>query len=182
MRNLLFFLVCLCTAAVTGLFSAGIEEQFLLRTDEVDAIDGIIDLRDYDFETQGMIELSGQWDFFWEEFITPRSQRAATTYIHSGSHWNDRGEYPSHGYATYRMRILLPKKVPPFPLHIGYRKLDTAARLYWNGRHVVNIGNPPRIPRFARGTWRSGISPELQYDTDIELLVHISNYENINGA
>ena len=35
------------------------------------AIDGIIDLSDWDFEKDGIVELKGEWRFVWEEFVEP---------------------------------------------------------------------------------------------------------------
>ena len=32
------------------------------------AIKGVLDLRDWDFEKNGVINLDGEWEFYWKEF------------------------------------------------------------------------------------------------------------------
>nr|HPQ55251.1 histidine kinase [Spirochaetota bacterium] len=33
------------------------------------AYKGILDLQDWDFRTQGIIELNGQWEFYWNQLL-----------------------------------------------------------------------------------------------------------------
>ncbi|MCG8337307.1 MAG: hypothetical protein MJE63_22630 [Proteobacteria bacterium] len=35
----------------------------MARPNHPAAIDGVLDLRDWDFERQGLVELKGEWDF-----------------------------------------------------------------------------------------------------------------------
>ena len=35
------------------------------------AVAGVLDLRDWDFEQDGSIHLSGEWRFFWKELRQP---------------------------------------------------------------------------------------------------------------
>jgi hypothetical protein len=36
-----------------------------------EAIEGVLDLRDWDFEKDGSINLGGEWAFFWGELLQP---------------------------------------------------------------------------------------------------------------
>lgn len=35
------------------------------------ARNGILDLRSWDFENNGNIELNGEWEFYWKNFLPP---------------------------------------------------------------------------------------------------------------
>ena len=35
------------------------------------AVDGILDLSDWDFEKDGIVELGGEWRFVWNQFVEP---------------------------------------------------------------------------------------------------------------
>ena len=41
------------------------------RREQPLAVDGILDLSDWDFEKDGIVELKGEWRFVWEEFVEP---------------------------------------------------------------------------------------------------------------
>ena len=40
------------------------------RTQPV-AVDGVLDLSNWDFERDGIVDLKGEWRFVWEEFVEP---------------------------------------------------------------------------------------------------------------
>ena len=81
------------------------------RTQPV-AVDGVLDLSDWDFEKDGIVDLKGEWRFVWEEFVEPMSSGAfrekfsGTIEVpanwHTQSNPTQPGEYfPGQGYATY---------------------------------------------------------------------------------
>jgi hypothetical protein len=41
------------------------------RREQPVAVDGVIDLSDWDFEKDGIVDLEGEWRFVWEEFVDP---------------------------------------------------------------------------------------------------------------
>ena len=40
------------------------------------AVDGVLDLSNWDFEKDGNVELKGEWRFVWEEFVEPMPSEA----------------------------------------------------------------------------------------------------------
>jgi hypothetical protein len=89
------------------------------------AVKGVLDLRDWDFEKDGNINLDGEWEFYWKEFPMgdalelPEEKK---DFITVPSVWNGHivkritvtGEaieekLGGEGYATYRLKILLGK-------------------------------------------------------------------------
>ena len=68
------------------------------------AKNGIIDLNKWNFEEDGIIDLSGEWEFYWEQLLTPadfeNNQNNNPEYVIVPGGW----ETGRNGY----------KKYPPF--------------------------------------------------------------------
>ena len=75
-------------------------------------IRGVVDLSQWDFEEDGIINLHGEWEFYWEKLLEPgdfAKNPEKTGYIYVPGDWNgyqvDGEELPGHGYATYRLTL-----------------------------------------------------------------------------
>jgi hypothetical protein len=79
------------------------------------ANNGVIDLSDWDFNKDGNVKLNGDWEFYWNIFLMDTSIRDQSNgelnYLYVPQLWNsylkDKGIKTSHGYASYRLKILL---------------------------------------------------------------------------
>ncbi len=181
-RNALVILLLLISS---GLFAAGLAEspELIPEALKPEAREGVLDLRDFSFTRQAMAELRGEWEFFWEAFVQPGHSGLPDGYVSSGSNWNGGGANPPRGFASYRLTLLLPQDPPrtgPFVLH--FREIGSAARIYWNGELVARTGRAASTEEFAQGEWRSGVTSDLPWSQEVEIIVHISNYDNINGG
>jgi hypothetical protein len=60
------------------------------------AVKGVLDLRDWDFEKDGNVNLDGEWEFYWKELPVgenlelPEEKR---DYLGVPRPWNGKGEY-----------------------------------------------------------------------------------------
>ena len=109
-------LVAVCTAVI---FLSGRSAAYADTAPTV--YNGIIDLRNWNFNTQGAVNLSGTYGFFWNELL--ENWKEPTDYVTVPSSWTDtkatQGRiYSSKGYATYTLRILLPEKAPALSIYI----------------------------------------------------------------
>lgn len=85
---------------------------------------GVIDLRNWNFDTQGKVMLNGTYGFFWNEFL--EDWKEPSVYMSVPSSWaaEKAGQgktYPSNGYATYTIRLLLPKEAPSLSVYLKNR-------------------------------------------------------------
>lgn len=125
------------------------------------AVKGVLDLRDYDFDRDGTVKLDGEWEFYWNEFIPINNSDTQLSgiaiapiqnskikihnlkYIPVPSQWQEHG-YPSYGYASYRLVVLLPSEFKRNPdpgsneihspgLGIAFTDAGMAYELYING-------------------------------------------------
>lgn len=106
-KKLLFIIIILFLAGCGAPKSAGQHPP--------EAIEGVLDLQDWDFEKDGSINLIGEWSFFWEQLLTPgqiaKQNQAQFVYVPNSwtEHANDGNQLPSDGYATYALTIYLPE-------------------------------------------------------------------------
>jgi hypothetical protein len=111
------------------------------------AINGLLDLTQWNFNTDGPVKLSGEWEFYWEKILTeadliaePRPE--GMTLIRVPGTWNGhevRGKkILGSGYATYRLKVLLgPQKSP---MAFKFLSMGTAFDLHVNGKEVSSAG------------------------------------------
>ncbi|BDA78517.1 hypothetical protein LPTSP3_g14470 [Leptospira kobayashii] len=144
---------------------------------------GYLDLSAWNPETKDQIELSGDWEFYWMDWLEPGKEKKEKSYLRMPSYWNQ-STNSSYGFATYRLHILLPAKLQEnskLALHLS--EADTAYKVYVNGEFLVQSGNPSQseensIPRWEKKTV---ILPKVT-NQNIELLIHASNFEHTIGG
>lgn len=115
------------------------------------AIEGVLDLRQWDFAQAGPINLDGEWKFYWQQSLT-NGEIAGTTpprmtgYISVPGSWRGykvNGQPLSgDGYATYRLTILInPATLPEEFLALKMPvPVNTAHRLYVDGQLLGSAG------------------------------------------
>ena len=79
---------------------------------------GILELQNYDFNEQWYLKLDGEWEFYWKTFVDPDAFAKGqapdpTLFANVPGYWKDYQhdtlDFGGEGYATYRLRIILPK-------------------------------------------------------------------------
>ncbi len=105
------------------------------------AKNGILDLRNQSLDQS--VALEGEWLFYWKKLINPNQPKTeAGTIINFPAKWNDlivNGEkLPSFGYASYQLKVLLPKINEQ--LRVEMPDSYTSYRLFLNGKLVAHNG------------------------------------------
>ena len=79
-----------------------------------EAVEGVIDLRDWDFENNGSVNLSGEWLFFWDELLQPDQITMLDQghFVSVPGIWSDYDiegiTTTAEGYATYTLTLYPP--------------------------------------------------------------------------
>ncbi len=158
------------------------------------AVDGMLDLRQWSFKNDGVIPLSGQWRFYWDQLIPPQAFQSNGLQhnakgipsvlknvpgIWNGTRIGDT-KITGIGFATYHLTVLLPKGSSA--LSIKTLDAGTAFRAYVNGKPVAASGVPGENKETSRPQYLPGFS-EFQVQKDrMELVVHISNFHHWQGG
>ena len=155
---------------------------------------GTMDLRDWDFELDGPVNLTGEWEFYWEQFSVdfpdkkPGSVPAAR-YIRVPGIWNnlviDGRKLTGYGYATYRLHVLLKKPSASGirqDLALLVRSMATAYTLFINGQRIAHGGTFARSPaRAVPGYWPD-VAGFVSIGDEVDIILHISNYHHRKGG
>jgi signal transduction histidine kinase/ActR/RegA family two-component response regulator len=153
------------------------------------AITGVLDLRDWDFAAAGPVNLTGEYEFYWRQFISPDSFRAAATPQKTGlmpvpRSWNgyrfDALELPGVGFATYRLSILLPQKVPP--LALKFLDMGTAFTVFANGEKILEVGQTGSMPATSKPRYLPQVADLPPAFQQLELIYWVSNFHHRRGG
>lgn len=147
---------------------------------------GVLDLRAWNFERDGIADLRGEWEICWDALLTPDEGNCPSGWspVPVPRLWSepdiDGAPANGRGVATYRLRVLLADDAPALSLRSGAP--FTAFRIWIDG---VPRGGSGRVSRsaaesVARAHNRVFVLGER--DGPIELLVQNSNHEFRGGG
>lgn len=141
------------------------------------AQNGILDLRKHNITEN--ITLNGEWLFYWNQLLESPAQinqaglkvpvpKLWTRYDFNGK------SYPSAGFATYQLTVLLPKNAGL--LRISMPEVYTSYKLIINGQVVSTNGRVGKTASDSEPQWQNkDIDLQLGADT-LNMLLQISNF------
>lgn len=144
---------------------------------------GILDLRHENFSEE--VKLDGQWNFYWHQLINPGDKiLQKSILVDFPFRWDGfllNGEkLPAYGYATYTLKVFLPKK--PYPLRIAMADVYSAYRLFINGKQVAENGMVSTSEEKSRPSWlHRAIDIPSNTDT-LNIILQISNFVHSKGG
>lgn len=152
---------------------------------------GVLDLTNWDFKKNGKTNVDGEWEFYWQEFKNPqiwknKHVQKNSNYIKVTSAWNsfqvDGSPIGGQGYATYRLRILLPEESIDQTMSFMLRHVLTSYRIYVNGELLSEVGTAGK----SRATSSPAYSHQVQSfvpQTDVvDIVLHVSNFFYARGG
>lgn len=150
---------------------------------EPKAKQGVIDLRNIDLK-QETIKLRGEWEFYWKQLLTPKSQTGNAAYADFPKLWNDtyfeNQPLPSQGYASYRLLVLLPHGQKNLALFVP--DIYTSYQLFANGIAIANNGQPDTSKASTTPKWiPSTVALDVKGDS-LDLLLQVANFSHSKGG
>ncbi|MEQ9423406.1 MAG: response regulator [Cyclobacteriaceae bacterium] len=149
-------------------------------------VKGVIDLRSHDFSGGSSINLDGEWDFYWNQLITPGHFPESTeAYFHFPSLWrgtkiND-SQLSNVGYATYRLKVLVnPAELPP--MAISLNEAYTSIKVFVNGDVVAQNGMPGTTKESTVPKWLPKTVPLDNLTDTTTIVLHVSNFHHSKGG
>ncbi|MBG9378665.1 sensor histidine kinase [Panacibacter sp. DH6] len=150
---------------------------------------GVLDLSNYKWEN-GLVDLRGEWEFYWSKFhnhsffsdtATPHEK----TFAYVPAFWNDEvpdnGAFkPAFGYATYRLLIKCPNAANK--LAIKFLTVESAYDVYINGKQTARVGNPGVSAATTTADLRPIIINVQPENGVLDIVVHVSNFNNRVGG
>ncbi len=150
---------------------------------------GVLDLRNWNFEKDGNMNLNGEWEFYWNEFLEPSDFKkdikpAMTGFINVPKKWKNfkinNKKINASGYATYH--LLIKVKNEDILLGLNIQTIFTSYKLWINDKLLITNGiagkdrneeKPKDLRRVAFFTAGSN---------EINLIIQASNFFNRSGG
>lgn len=149
---------------------------------------GILDLSKWDFEQDGDVELKCTWELYWNQLLLPDNISSGKNvqfieFPHLWNNFNDslsNRKNSSFGYATYRLRIVLPhnNELLAFQLHDFY----TAYEFYLDGKLFTYNGKVGTNEQESIPQWLPKTIPFVSSNDTMEIVIRISNFHHSKGG
>jgi signal transduction histidine kinase/ActR/RegA family two-component response regulator len=145
------------------------------------AYKGVIDLRSIDFETQS-VNLDGEWEFYWNQLLEPDEIQNPGKLVSFPSLWNDLEgvKISNFGYATYRLKIVLPPNDAAYTLHV--EDMFSSFNLFVNGVLVYKNGTVAKTREEYQPEWKPDFIPLRNLNDTSTIVLQIANFDHRNGG
>jgi two-component system, sensor histidine kinase ChiS len=140
---------------------------------------GVLDLRDWQFDRKQTITLDGKWSFFPHTLLNTVSH-TSKTFITVPDDWRnvinlDGPLKHPYGFGTYQLKILLPKDRPSI-YGLKVPGIPTASKVLINGKSVATNGHPSETAE----TIKAKVLPKTVYFTDesdiLTVTIQVANF------
>ena len=153
------------------------------------AVSGVLDLSNWNFAKDGVIDLNGEWEFYWQQLLTSKdfaqgSNSVSSGYIQVPNPWNgflQNGEpLQGDGFATYRLKVQL--KDTNQVLAFKILTQSAAYNLSVNGEVVLSSGTVGVTEASMIPKYRSHAVRYTPKSNELEVLLQISNFHHRFGG
>ena len=137
---------------------------------------GVLDLRQWNFRTDGVVSLDGDWFHLASRFADGKDFDSVSTFAPVP------GKFPD-GFATYHVRILLPPDSRELPLELRLPTFATAVRITADNREIWSVGRLGEKRATHASQYRTGTAhiPTLSSDV-LSLTMRVSYFGSRKGG
>lgn len=152
------------------------------------AVQGLMNLEKWDFVQFGNLELNGQWEFYYQQFLSSEDiaegRGHLTGYINFPGTWRNfqagDSKISGHGYGTFRLRIRLPNHP-----HISMKTatVGTSYKMFLNGKEVLGGGQIGQTEEKTVPGFHFTVLPVYPDSrSEAEIILQIANFSDPNGG
>ncbi len=170
----------LCTVAIVFSIFNAIDNNSSIRP--VIANKGIVDLSSLDFNNE-VVSLKGQWTLYWKKLLKPDETDKSESFIQVPSSWNSDSRYDQNGFATYKIKLILPKNKGRRGYGLYLNRVGSAYKIYANGQLLGGngvVGESEMIEVPHRETKLFYF--DLMDNDDLDIIVQVSNHFHTNAG
>lgn len=152
------------------------------------AVKGVIDLTQFAGSDGFTIELNGEWEFYWNRFLRPsdfiKEEKPAPDICGKvPAYWTEyRKQIPTSkfGYATYRLVVLLPEKVPACGFYIPV--FDSSFELWVDDTLLYSNGRPGTTENTTVPLYRPGLRKYVPHSDTMTVTINVANFHHRRGG
>ncbi len=151
------------------------------------AVEGVLDLRGWDFRKDGQIFLEGDWQFWRDRLVSPVEITAGAapppTLLEVPGRWTSQSvngvPLSAEGIGTYQLRVLLPKDAPPLAMRHNQRFV--AWNVLVNGERAIYAGNVGPDADSTDSAGQKAISAVGPIDGVLDITVQVAAFGGYGG-
>jgi signal transduction histidine kinase len=149
---------------------------------------GVLDLRNWNPSTDGVLDLNGAWNFYWRKLLTYQKLQSnhlkPDLMVDIPGVWNDyrikNKNLPGFGYATY---VLLVKNAPlGQPLALRMSTVSTAYSLFINDQCIAANGKVGTDPQRYVPEYRPHVVEFVPPAKDFKVIIQVANFSYARGG
>ncbi len=153
------------------------------------AVKGVLNLQNRSWTKNGITDLNGEWEFYWNALYTPAAfdtvAIAPTAYAIVPGFWNSLvprlGLFkPAFGYATYRLKVLCPASDEK--LRLKFLTVASAYTLFVNGKQVAAVGKVGTGEATTTPAYQPLIVPVTPVNNELNIVVQVANFNYSTGG
>lgn len=157
---------------------------------EPEIVKGVLDLSAWDLEEDGPIELFGEFEFFWNQLLTPEDFAEGrfppmSGYIMAPGSWNGHSlgneTLGSYGYGTYRVRVKL-KPGDLERLGLKFSNEIGAFRVFVGDRGLIHAGVPGTTFKTTVPNYDMHVANFTPDDNTIDILIQVASFHAFLGG
>ncbi|NMM62391.1 response regulator [Clostridium sp. P21] len=181
-RRVIFFIILLAVGCALTLTFINKNREVLNK--KPIARDGILDLRNWDFKKQGVVKLDGQWEFYYDQLLTPENFKNKKDAKKTGL-INIPGSFKNYnyknkklmpqGYATYRLKVLVNNKEQLYAVKTEF--IQTAHKIWINDNAVIECGKVGKFKNEANPKLAVNLGAFYNSTNEFEILLQSSNFQ-----
>lgn len=155
-------------------------------------INGVIDLQQWDFQGQEPVDLYGDWELYWNQFLEPTERvetfaKNRTGYIKPGIRWEGASingtMLNGTGFATYRLKLLFSENNFGQIFCIKFRTTGGLAyKIYIDKQLQIELGRVGTNKETMLPTRKTADVYLTVQSTEIFLTVQMSNFYHADGT
>lgn len=148
------------------------------------AVNGNLDLSNWNFVQNGPVTLSGEWAFYWDKLYTPEDIKAShphPVWAQVPKMWNDYKiggkSLPGTGFATYHLHVHVKNQNQSLAMKIPYAY--TAYKLWVNGKVAAKNGTVGSDASSSKPQFYNQI---VAFRGDADIIIQVSNFQFRQGG
>lgn len=147
------------------------------------AQDAYLDLTNADFSRPGLYAISGRWEFYWNQLLSPqdfKGNQLPKEMLTVPGAWNRQTSHPALGFATYRVKLKILDHSGGLVIH--FPVINSAARIFINGERVAETGVASADEKNYRPKLSATTVEVPAHQGEIELIIQCANYTYFTGG
>ncbi|MFJ5768827.1 ATP-binding protein [Psychrobacillus sp. NPDC093180] len=148
------------------------------------AVNGVLDIQNYEFEGAEPVEMNGEWEFVPNKLVDSTAfDKQQSYHVEVPSLWTDYDmdgqKLSKYTSGTYRLKILLNDS--PEVLGIKTTNIRMSNAIYIDGKLLGNSGNPAEDDSYTAHNipYVAYFSPN---DKELEMIVQVANFDYASGG